>query len=52
MATEKVAIFRKMKDLFHRLLDYYSITEEQFESLNKDVNPQSLVNEYRFNNVK
>ena len=52
MATEKVAIFRKMKDLFHRLLDYYSITEEQFESLNKDVNPQSLINEYRFNNVK
>ena len=52
MATEKVAIFCKMKDLFHRLLDYYSITEEQFDLLNKDVNPQSLVNQYRFENAK
>ncbi|MCR5308976.1 MAG: DHH family phosphoesterase [Bacilli bacterium] len=52
MATENVAIFCKMKDLFHRLLDYYSITELDFDSLNKDVNPQSFVNEYRFNNIK
>ena len=51
MATEKVAIFCKMNSLFHRLLQYYSITEEEFELLNKDVNPQSFVNEYRFNNV-
>ena len=51
MATEKVAIFCKMNSLFHRLLEYYSITEEEFELLNKDVNPQLFVNEYRFNNV-
>lgn len=41
-----------MKDLFQRLLDYYSITEDDFNYLNKDVNPQSFVNSYRFNNVK
>ena len=41
-----------MKDLFQRLLDYYSITEDEFNSLNKDVNPQSFVNNYRFDNVK
>ena len=41
-----------MKDLFHRLLDYYSITEDDFKELNKDVNPQSFINTYRFNNVK
>lgn len=41
-----------MKDLFQRLLDYYSITEDEFNCLNKDVNPQSFVNNYRFDNVK
>lgn len=41
-----------MKDLFNRLLDYYSISEEEFNLLNKDVNPQSFVNNYRFKNVK
>lgn len=41
-----------MKDLFTRLLEYYSITENDFKELNKDVNPQSFVNTYRFNNVK
>lgn len=41
-----------MKDLFERLLDYYSISKTQFEDLNKDVNPQTFVNTYRFNCVK
>ncbi|MCQ2087209.1 MAG: DHHA1 domain-containing protein [Bacilli bacterium] len=41
-----------MKDLFNRLLEYYSITEDEFKELNKDVNPQSFINTYRFNNVK
>lgn len=41
-----------MKSLLERLLDYYSITEDEFNALNKDVNPQSFINTYRFNNVK
>ena len=41
-----------MDDLFHRLLNYYSITEDEFKELNKEVNPQSFINTYHFNNVK
>ena len=41
-----------MENLFQKLLEYYSITKEDFDLLNKDVNPQLFVNQYRFDNVK
>jgi len=41
-----------MKDLFNRLLEYYSITEKDFEELTKDINPQSFVNSYSFDCIR
>lgn len=41
-----------MKSLFEKLLDYYLISKEEFDLLNKEVNPQLFVNQYRFDNVK
>lgn len=41
-----------MENLFSRLLKYYSITEKDFEELNKNINPQTFVNTYSFSHVK
>ena len=41
-----------MKDLFNRLLDYYSINEEDYAMLTRDIDESTFIREHNFENIE